>query len=179
MARHPRAGASRAVRGRARRRSRRSASGRCADQTLVRSDETARRCATGRRLSPLDAQWLMDTAAARPQFVGWLCSSTLGVRHRQRRWPVSSVLRVPIRELRCAAAAVVLAGVATASCVRRSPEAQNSAAPTPASPAPLLAVRLAFKDPAAGRERARYGDTTVFLAPEVLLSDDDLLSVRP
>jgi hypothetical protein len=83
-------------------------------------------------------------------------------------------LRVPFRELASAAAAVALAGVMAAGCARSSP-----ATPKPAIPPPFLALRLAFTAAAAGRDAVRYGDTTVFLAPDVLMSDDDVLSVRP
>ena len=84
------------------------------------------------------------------------------------------VRRRPLRRLGYAAAAVALAGMATAGCVRPSP-----ATPKPADSPPFLALRLAFDGAAAGRDPVRYGDTTVFLAPDVLMSDDDVLSVRP
>ena len=84
-----------------------------------------------------------------------------------------SVPKLPIRALAYVGAAILLAEVA-AGCARPSP-----APPKPAAPPPFLALRLAFSDAAAGRDRTRYGDTTVFLAPDALMSDDDLLGVRP
>jgi preprotein translocase subunit SecD len=63
--------------------------------------------------------------------------------------------------------------VAAGGCARSA-----SVTPKPAVPSPFLALRLAFAEAASGREAARYGDTTVFLARDVLMSDDDVLSVR-
>jgi preprotein translocase subunit SecD len=74
--------------------------------------------------------------------------------------------------LRFLAAALLLTGVATAGCARTSTVVSSTA-----DPAPLFALRLAFNDSASGREPVQYGDATFFLAPEVLLSDDDVLSV--
>ena len=81
-------------------------------------------------------------------------------------------LKLLVHGLGFVVTAVVLAGVATVGCARMS-----TVAPRTARPAPFLALRLAFNDSALGRERARYGDTTFFLAPDVLLSDEDVLSV--
>src|SRR5687768_10340764 len=74
--------------------------------------------------------------------------------------------------LRLLAAPAVLAGVATVGCARTSTPAPQLRAP------PFLELRLAFKDSAAGRERIYHAGTTAFLAPEALLTDEDLLSVR-
>lgn len=82
------------------------------------------------------------------------------------------VMKLPIRGLVHAAATMMLAGV-VAGCARPSP-----ATPTPAIPSPFLALRLAFTDSAAGRAPARYRDTVVFLSPDVVMSDDDVLGVR-
>ena len=71
------------------------------------------------------------------------------------------------------AAAVVIAEVMLAACA-------SAPAPTkPATPEPFFAIRLAFADSAPGRQLARYGDTTVFLAPDAVMSDNDLRRVRP
>ena len=78
---------------------------------------------------------------------------------------------------RVKAAAMLRLVAAFAACIgacARNPRA----VPELTVAAPFLAVRLAFQDSAMGRERARYGDTTVFLASEALLSDRDIVSVR-
>jgi len=63
--------------------------------------------------------------------------------------------------------------------VRQRNRRASPATQKPAVPPPFLPLRLAFTAAAAGRDEVRYGDTTVFLAPDVLMSDDDVLSVRP
>ena len=80
-----------------------------------------------------------------------------------------------LRRCTCAVAALIVSTVLP-GCV--------STPATPATPPPpirssFLALRLAFADSAPGRQAARYADTTVFLAPEVLMSDDDVIRVRP
>ena len=66
----------------------------------------------------------------------------------------------------------LLAGGNIGGCARTP-----SPAPSVASPTPYFALRLAFNDSVAGRQRASYGDGVVFLGPEVLLSDDDVLTM--
>jgi preprotein translocase subunit SecD len=80
------------------------------------------------------------------------------------------MLHLPIRQLATVVAAVVVAS----ACGRTS-----SATLAPAVPSPFFALRIAFTDPATGREAAQYGDTTVYLSPDVLMSDDDVLGMRP
>ncbi len=74
--------------------------------------------------------------------------------------------------LRLLAAPAVLAGVATVGCARTSTPAPQLRA------APFLELRLAFKDSASGRHRIHHAGTTAFLAPDALLTDEDLLSVK-
>jgi hypothetical protein len=83
-----------------------------------------------------------------------------------------AALSPQLHRLRFLPAAVLLAGVAPAGCARTS-----AVVPRTADPAPFFALRLAFNDSTFGRERVQYGGATFFLAPEVLLSDGDVLSV--
>ena len=64
--------------------------------------------------------------------------------------------------------------MASVGCARSA-----AAPPRQAATAPFFALRLAFSDSAAGRERAQHGDLAVFMAPDPLLSDRDVLSLSP
>jgi hypothetical protein len=48
---------------------------------------------------------------------------------------------------------------------------------TTAPPPPYIQGRLVFAEAAPGRQPVRHGDSTIFLAPDAVLSDDDLVSV--
>jgi len=86
---------------------------------------------------------------------------------------VPNALIQRLESLRLEGAAVLVAAVAMAGCAPTS-----TIVPAPTVPVPFFALRLAFNDSASGRERFHYGDATVFLGPEVLLADEDLLGVN-
>src|SRR5687768_5387414 len=78
------------------------------------------------------------------------------------------------RRVLSAALFLGIALMASMACARSSP-----ATPRPAASAPFFALRLAFSDSAAGRERAQHGELGVFMAPDPLLSDSDVISLIP
>lgn len=72
------------------------------------------------------------------------------------------------------AAAVFLCFVTIQGCTR-----SGQAGSTQSTPAPFFELRLAYDDSVAGRIRFEYRDSTVFLAHSAVLSDNDLVAVRP
>jgi hypothetical protein len=72
------------------------------------------------------------------------------------------------------AAALLLFVLTVERCTR-----SRQSGSTLATPAPFLELRLAYDDSVAGRERFEHRDSTIFLAQPALLSDDDLIAVRP
>lgn len=83
---------------------------------------------------------------------------------------MSAVLGHWFDALRFRSAVFFLTVVATAGCARTS---TLSAVNQP----PFFTLRVAFNDSTAGRERVQHDNRGYFLAPEVLLSDADVLSV--
>ena len=76
-----------------------------------------------------------------------------------------------LQGLRFLAAVVFLPIAATVGCAGTSTMLSGKS-----DQPSFFTLRVAFNDSTAGRERVQYGATTYFLAPEVLLSDDDVLS---
>jgi hypothetical protein len=80
---------------------------------------------------------------------------------------------MPYRSLKWIAAAALSVGVSVVT----PGIASGQARPAPDT-APVITMRLAYPDSANDRERARSGDSVVFLARQLLLSDADVAGVR-